>query len=501
MTERLNILVITSDQQRWDAVGWENPVVQTPHLNGLAARGTIYDRAYTCNPVCTPARCSLLTGHLPSRHGCYTIGTSLPMDYPTVPGFLSRAGYFTGLIGKGHFSSCCTEGMFEAPPNIFNTQFFRQWDGPFYGFERVRLNIDHGPRDNAASMHYRIWLEEQGVRPADYFSDERYPYASFGIWDLPAELSQSAWVAEETIAAIDSATAREKPFFLWSSFADPHNPCYVSEPWASLHDRSEVPVYRLRKGEMADRPPFYQSLIEGNDHRGEPILDGEKAWFCVSPCPEIATDTERREIMALYFGMISQMDAAIGRILAALEVRGQLEQTLIVFTSDHGDYMGNHGLWWKGLPAYEDAQRVPMLVAHPRQEEKGIRCDALQSLVDIPTTFLSVAGLPPQPLQQGVDQTPVWTGESKSLRDHVLVEFRPTESPYKQTTLITQREKLVCYTPVEYGELYALEIDPEQSTNLWDDPAWKERRERLMHRLVQAQMQRDGCLRQRTMWA
>jgi len=208
-SDRPNLLLITSDQQRWDAVGWIDPSLQTPHLNALAAKGIAFNRAYTCSPVCTPARCSLLTGHYPSRHGAYTIGCSLPGDYPTLPHMLGRHGYFTGICGKGHFSSCCTEGLFEAPPNIYNSDFFRNWSGPFYGFEHAQLVIDHGDRRETAGMHYGAWLEDQGVRIEDYFGQNAYK--DFGVWSLPEDLHYSKWTADRTIDAIERAGLCNRP--------------------------------------------------------------------------------------------------------------------------------------------------------------------------------------------------------------------------------------------------------------------------------------------------
>lgn len=493
-----NLLLITSDQQRWDCVGWANPDVRTPQLDRLAERGIIFDRGYTCSPVCTPARCSILTSQYPSRHGTYTIGCSLPTDYPTVPQDLAAAGYFTAICGKGHFSSCCTEGMFESPPNIFDTAFFRGWSGPFYGFEHAQLVIDHGDRREAASMHYGAWLEEQGIAINDYFG--LHAYKDFGVWNLPEDLHYSKWTADRSIDAINRAADQQKPFFVWSSFQDPHNPCFVPEPWASLHDDVDIPEPLLQPSEFASKPPFYQSTWDTNFLDGEPLLTGPKDWACRDNT-RFPIEEYRRQVR-MYRGMTSLMDHHIGRIVDHLEAIGQLNNTLIVFTSDHGEYLGNHGFWWKWLFAYEDAHRVPFLVVDPGCHTPGERSNALQSLVDIPRTFLSRVGITPRPGLQGIDQTAVWQDvQADAPRESVIIEFRPTEGPFMQKSFVTDEWKLVTYSPVEYGELYHLPSDPDQLHNLWDSPEHSAQRNALAMSLVRAEMQEEGTLRERTMWA
>ncbi len=503
----LNVLVITSDQQRWDALGVYNDRIRTPNLDTLARRGVVCDHAYTPNPVCTPARVSLLTGEYPSRHGCYTIGTSLPEDYPTVPARLAEAGYFTALCGKAHFQRCTNEpddapGTFESPPHIYDQDFFDRWSGPYYGFQHARLAIAHGSMRSAASMHYGAWLRARGVDIDRHFG--RHEYAHFGPWDLPPEHHYSTWTANETIAAIDLARDADKPFFLWSSFQDPHNPCVVPEPWASMYDPDNMPDYRLREGELDDKPPFYRGCQQwgrpGWQGLGDPELDGEKNWYCFRGLPEM-DDRRTRELTAIYYGMVSFMDEQIGRIFAALDERGLWDRTVVVFTADHGDYLGNHGLWWKGLPAYQDAQRVPFLAWHPQCRTPGGRSKGFHSLVDIGPTALACAGVPLPAGMQGVDQTRAWCDAEHVERDWAMVEYRPTEGPFMQKTLVHDRWKLVVYHGRDYGELYDLQADPDQYRNLWDDPDHREVRWGLLRKLIFAEMDKDGSLRPRDAWA
>ena len=212
MNARPNFLLITSDQHRWDALGVYRDQIKTPNLDCLAREGIVFDRAYTASPVCTPARVSMLTGHYPSRHGCYTIGTELPADYPTIPGLLSEQGYFTALLGKGHFSPCLAEGGLEASPRVFDEDFFSNWTGPWYGFDYVQLCIGHSNESLSAGMHYGAWLKERGIDRHRYFGTGNYE--DHGAWDLPEEAHNSKWTVDVTIDAMERAAAGGQPFFL-----------------------------------------------------------------------------------------------------------------------------------------------------------------------------------------------------------------------------------------------------------------------------------------------
>lgn len=497
MNKKMNYLFITSDQQRWDTIHANNPLIKTPNIDRLCEKGISFNRGYTPNPVCTPSRISMLTGHYPSKHGCYTIGTGLPQDYPTIPNIMSENGYFTSLIGKAHFQPCLFSESFESEPNIFDREFFKEWTGPYYGFDYVKLVIGHSVEKHSAGMHYGVWLKENGIDITKYFGNNQY--TDFGTWELPQEYSGSKWTADETIGAIDKALEKDENFFIWSSFQDPHNPCFVPEPWASMYKEEDMPVYNYIEGEMDNKPLFYKEMVEKGSFR-DTLEIPEKNWHCVRNLP-FMNEAEKRRIMALYYGMVSQMDHYIGKILDYLEEKNLMDNTIIIFTSDHGDYMGNHGLWWKGLPAYEDAQRVPFVVAHPQCKTPGTKSDALQSLVDIGNTFLAVSDIELPVGLQGVNQEASWIDSNVSTRDWAMVEFRPTENQYMQKTFITNEYKLVVYHNRKYGELYNLISDPQQYNNLWDNPEYRDIRDELMQRLISAEMEKEGILRERVSMA
>jgi arylsulfatase A-like enzyme len=476
----MNILLITSDQQRWDALGRLNPAIHTPNLDRLAECGILFDRAYTVNPVCTPSRCSILTGQYPSRHGCFHVGTNLPDDYgPTVAHRFADAGYATGLLGKAHFQACKDPASLESAPKVHDLDYFDNWHGPYFGFEHAELVIGHTCEPHAAGMHYGAWLRSRGIDLTRHF--DIHDYDHFGPWSLAGEHHGSAWVAERTISAIDRAQDEDRPFFLWASFQDPHNPYVTPEPWASLHDAVDMPA-PVACSENGDKPDFYESLMDGEFYGQDPELQ-DRAWGDVKIRPSLRAE-EIAQLRAVYYGMISLMDHHIGRLLDRLEADGTIDDTVIIFASDHGDYLGDHGLWGKGLPTYEAMQRLPFIVAHPGCQRRGETSHALQSLVDIESTCLDIAGIAPTPGTQGISQKQAWLDPGASVRDHCLLDFRPAQGPFKQRTFIESRYKLVVYDTRAYGELYDLYADPHQQRNLYADPAYRTERDRLEAKYV-----------------
>ena len=264
-----------------------------------------------------------------------------------------------------------------------------------------------------------------------------------------------------------------------------------------MYKPEDMPYYNRVEGEMDDKPPLYNNLIEKGQF-GTSDDFGQKPWHCVRSSEFLQMDEQRsREIMASYYGMVSLMDHHIGRIIDHLEEKGILEDTIIIFTSDHGDYMGNHGLWWKGLPAYDDALRIPMIVSHPDCETQGTHSPAFQSNLDIASVVLEEAGLGSEPLIQGVDQSRSWKNNTMSDRDWVQVEYRPTETEYMQKVFLTENFKLVVYNR-DYGELYDMLSDPGQYVNLWDNEAYEEKKNELLLKFIKAEMDKDGTLRTRT---
>ena len=198
-----------------------------------------------------------------------------------------------------------------------------------------------------------------------------------------------------------------------------------------------------------------------------------------------------RKNMAVYYGMISFMDQQIGRILDTLDRLNIAGDTLVVFTTDHGHFLGQHGLIAKGPFHYEDLLRLPFVVRYPGQVPAGRTNTSLQALIDLPSTFLAAAGIPIPGVMQGVDQLPVWRGAAEQARDEVLVEFRHQPTAVHLRTYIDGRYKLTVYRDQPYGELFDLADDPGELRNRWNDPAYAELKARLFQRFVNAELRRE----------
>lgn len=494
---RPNILLITVDQMRFDHLGLAGVKgIRTPALDRLGREGARFLRAYTPSPVCTPARVSLLTGTYPSRHGAYTIGVT-PDPFPgvTLPGLLAAEGYRTSLLGKSHFVSRVDENRHLTGMDRPGTDVFRCFDGPYCGFDFVR-SCGHHTINGVPEGHYRAWLEDRGADFKQWFPDEdgAHDHAAAGPWTIPEALHDTTWITDEAIRHLTESVEADQPWFSWVSYNDPHEPFVCPEPWYSAVDESEIELLEgYREGEFSDKPPFYRDVFESDKPIGGwPDAMRDESGHKV-PCAYNRKDLRGRERKALRatLGMVAMIDHHVGRLLTALESSGRLENTVVVFTSDHGELHGHHGLWHKGLFAYEDAQRVPLLIHAPGcRREAGPR-DALVNLVDLPRTFLSLAGVAIPQGMQGRDISPILRGETDSVREATYIELQATRRVYQQT-LITDRYKLVVYRDEDFGELYDLENDPDQYANLWSAPQAVDLKSRLLHLFMQTRMREEG---------
>ena len=347
---RPNILLITTDQQHFDTLGIDNPRIHTPNLDRLARQGTLFDRAYCSNPVCSPARSSILTGLYPAWHHCWTIGVKLPEDVPTVTDALANAGYDTTLVGKAHFQPTASipgSESIECHPVLRDMDFWRSFHGPWYGFTHVETGRMHAD-EHLVGQHYAIWMEQQGLRNwADYFAPwPPNPSANKRRhhWDLPEQFHHTAWVGRRTIANIDRCVQADEPFFLWSSFFDPHPPYLVPEPWASMYNPDDMVPGHLDPGELEHLAVHFRMTQQKH-----PDFSGYHETFTSHGyTSHLIEDAELRKNIAIYYGMISFIDQQIGLILDRLDQLGIADNTLILFTTDHGHFLGQHGLIAKG---------------------------------------------------------------------------------------------------------------------------------------------------------
>ena len=484
-----NILLITSDQQHWTTIGCMHPELETPNLDRLCREGTRFNRAYCPNPTCTPTRASIITGKYPSQHGAYSLGTKLPETEHTVGEDFQAAGYRTALVGKAHFQQTRSSEAFpsiESHPLLRDLDYWRKFHGPYYGFEHVELARNHAD-EHLVGQHYAIWMEENGLSDwADHFTlPEGGRPGQKHKWSIPEKYHYGTWIAERSCALIDQYVDADEPFLLWSSFFDPHPPYLVPEPWDTMYDPDSITVPEGLEGEHDRNPPHFQ-LTQHKNPDFSPWKENE--WGLHGFRSHLVERERLAKDIAIYYGMISLMDKQIGQILDHLDAKGLTDNTLVVFTSDHGHFYGHHGLTAKGAFQYEDAIRVPFLVRQPGCVPAGQVSESIQSLVDLAPTFLTTAGIDVPGAMSGLDQSDVWAGERDAVRDHAICEHRHTRETVHLKTYVDQRYKITTYYNRGYGELFDLETDPDEFYNLWDDPNAAGLKAELMQKLMHAEM-------------
>lgn len=479
---RPNILFITTDQQHPDALGLFDARFVTPNLDRLAREGTAYTRSYSSSPLCTPARATWLTGRYPFSHGAWSVGTSLDPDCTTLPALLAEfGGYRTAIIGKSHLQAAGQADTFEGESNRNDTAFFRRWSGPWYGFDYAQINVGHVDEPHSASMHYRAWLEDRGVDIDRYFRKPGDSSIGPAAWSLPAEHHPAAWVTDRTVdflsRHVDAGDGR--PFFLSVNFPEPHRPFKVPQPWYDAFAGIDVGRPKRRWNEWQDKSTIYNAFIEGRVRdlgvhgRIPPASMADQGRFVSRELADRYAEEEAGRVRT-YAAMVAVVDEQVGKILARLDELGLSNDTLVVFTSDHGDYLGEHFIWSKGAAHYDGCVRVPTLVKWPGRVQAGAVSRALVSTVDIAPTVLDAAGVSVPEEMQGVSQLPVFTGARESVRHGVLVDHRAEEHLYVNSW-ITDRYRLSVYhygdrgrgdtPPFNEVELFDLETDPREFEN------------------------------------
>jgi arylsulfatase A-like enzyme len=360
---RPNILFITTDQQRYDHLGLKGlRAIETPNMDRLGREGIHFDRAYCPSPVCTPTRVSLLTGRYPSSHLAYTIGvTPDPFPGPTLPEVLGGDGYATALFGKTHFVRREDEARHMAGGREPDAAFFRDWRGPYLGFETFEGSTGH-TTNNIPAMHYGRFLEDVGVDYREWFPQigGGYNHQACGRWAIPDHCHDTAWVAGLTSEFIELQTG-DAPWFCWASFQDPHEPHLCPDPWYSSVRTDEMRLYEgYRDGEFDRKPEVYSMCHRKdfgplNDWVGAPALLGGavRDEATVPACyGEPEKDAQASSALQATLGMIAFLDHRLGTIIRTLEETNQIDNTIIVWTSDHGEMHGHHGLWGKGIAAF-----------------------------------------------------------------------------------------------------------------------------------------------------
>ncbi len=421
------------------------------------------------------------------------LGTKLSETAHTVGEDFNAAGYATALVGKAHFQPLRGTTQYpslESYPIMQDLDFWRGFHGPFYGFDHVELARNHADEAHVG-QHYAVWMEENGCANwRDYFRPPTGNNAhQHHKWLIPEQYHYDAWIAERTNALLEEYARNGNHFFLWASFFDPHPPYLAPEPWDTLYDPRGLTVPELFPGEHDRNPPHFQLTQQAHpDFSAWQEPDGNAMHGFHS---HLHDQADLAQDIAVYYGMISLMDKYIGQILRQLDALGLAEETVVVFTSDHGHFFGQHGLIAKGAFHYEDLIRVPLIVRCPGRVPAGRQSDALQSLVDFAPTCLTLAGIEVPRTMTGVDQSAVWYGVRAQARDHVLVENRHQPTTIHAKSYVDSRYKLTVYYGREYGELFDLETDPGEVNNLWACEEFAPLKAELVMRLLQAEMGKE----------
>jgi len=513
MAKKPNIVLIMTDQHRADHLGcYGNDIVQTPNIDKLASDGVTFDKFYVATPVCMPNRACLMTGRMPSANGARHNGIPLSTDSITFVDLLKAAGYRTALVGKSHIQNMT--GRPSAPPSgldpdradppeglknavardmtgpEYQRESSKAWvedpdreiELPFYGFDHARLCANHGDQ---VQGHYTAWLRDRGGKadeltgPENALPDQQYDAPQGWRTAVPEELYPTSYIAEETLGYLQDHKARhaDQPFFLKISFPDPHHPFTPPGKYWGMYDPDDIPPPPTHDDKIDDPLPPVTALAEALSNENANPMALQKV-----------SEFEARSAIALNYGMITMVDDAIGRIVAELEALGLDEDTVIMFTSDHGDFMGDRGVLFKFGQHYQELVRVPFIWRDPQSDEQGARSRRLAGTLDIAATILARAGLNPYFGMQGLDMF----DESRQhlgmmVEDYTINYVLDPRSGVHFASMITERWRMTHYETHEWGELYDLQEDPQERNNLWDDPA-AAKEKALLHELMVRQM-------------
>jgi arylsulfatase A-like enzyme len=497
-----HFLVFITDQHRADWLGCSgHPVVKTPHIDSLAQRGVRFSNFNVASPVCMPNRASLFTGRYPSVHGLRYNGCVLPQSANTFVDVLRQGGYATATIGKSHLQPFTDREAtsfkdFEAgaideawkpdasdygqeAPDRYTSVDRYAFRTPYYGFDHVDMVTAHGDR---AGGHYQQWFRAQAPNwrelldpanqlPHDYTCHQAYRTP------IPEALYHTSYIGNQAADWLRQQANSEQPFFLFVSFPDPHHPFNPPGKYWDMYDPADFTVDIPYRAHTNPPPPL--------QYTREQFEQG-----LLPATPQIAFMAEDRHIqeaMALSAGMITMVDDAIGGVLEALKQSDKYEDTVVLFTSDHGDYMGDSNLMLKGAWARPAINRVPFIWADPKAPG-GLEDTALSSTLDIGPTILDRAGMRPYFGIQGRSLLPQLNGDPG--RDELLIEFNDSgyrlgfSSPARVRTLLTERWQLSVYHGQSWGELYDRHADPQQVHNVWEVADYHPIRSELMERLI-----------------
>jgi len=433
-----NILWIQADQLRADTFGFMNhPLIQTPNLDKLAAQGAVYDNAYCSSPVCMPSRATMMTGkHLP-EHGVIQNGYKMNSEMETFPQRIAEVGYRTANIGKTHCG---------------------RWSKKIFEYDAHVEDVFGATKPSKVPFDYTIYPGITFVgEPCDH-SDK----VLYGTYPGPAQTSKSYILATEACKWLywhDDP----RPFFLRVSFDDPHPPVVPPEPYASMYKPEDVPEDLLAryKESLASKPRNIREYHTFSKH-------------------DTVSEEDHRIHAAKYFGLVTHLDAQIGRILDYLDELGWADNTIVFFNSDHGHMIGEHGFTHKGAMLYEGVSKIPTVIRWPGKIAPGTRVDSLVEGIDVMPTLLELAGCDIPDSIEGKSIIPLAQGDRSDEKKYAFIQWYDYGFALRDN-----RYKLTWWDCDSDGELYDLQKDPLEKENLFSDAEFADKKKELLEALWQ----------------
>lgn len=471
MEKRPNILWYCTDQQRFDTIGMlGNPHVHTPRLDQFVLESVTFTDAYCQSPICTPSRASFMTGMYPSAISVTGNGNPVFPEYyedRLISNVLAKNGYDCGLIGKLHLASA-----FEAQEQRVND-----------GYRYFQYSHDHG-KPNAFGHEYADWVRVQGADLGQLLKQRvvvqkpkkntgQFPEPTPDCDNIPPHLHQTYWCTEKAIEFIKKNRRKDQPWMLNINPFDPH-PGFDA-PWE---------YYRRYDPETLPGPYFQESDIPFQSKLTDARIDFQSQ-------AKHPSEFDAKQIQASYYAMIEQVDHEFGRILDYLDSEGLRENTIIIFTSDHGESLGDHGLLYKGCRFYEGLARVPLIISWPRSFLQHVLSDELVELIDIVPTIYDVLDMDVPYYVQGRSLIPMLRGGHHSYehREGARCEYfgaLATTDQTHATMYRNRRWKLVVYHQKGICELYDLFKDPWEHHDLSEDAAYQDIKWELMQKSFDA---------------
>lgn len=479
----MNILFIITDQQRQDHLScYGNSVLKTPNIDSIANDGVRFNKYFCNTPICMPNRANFFTGTYPSVHGTRSNGINLNPEVPVISEILRKRGYHTVNVGKMHFNffgrpqsrkTISMENIIEWSHGNLNSKNF---PSPYYGFNEVYSTIGHG---DVMSGHYGEWLAEKGWDQHEFLLKNPLRINEYYCeTEMSEEIYPTSYVTDKTIEFLERHVNEDngnKPFFIHCSYPDPHQPVCPPGKYKDLYKPEDI--------ELPSNFNDVENLLN-HEFIGPHIKD---ARFKVI-LPQIVSEEQAKIFTALTFGSITMIDNGVGAILRKLEELGLTDNTMVIFTSDHGDYCGDHGFIMKGPVHYRGIINMPLLWKVPGMTKSSVS-DSLISTVDLPKTILHLLGISKRyhpEVFQGYDATAILKDPNEKIRDRVLIEHDEEiakDKVMRLRTLVTEQYRLTMYDGYDkIGDLFNLNNDPDEIKNLWDSK--KELRNELIEELL-----------------